>query len=246
MIPPRIDTIHGLCATILRANAALAGIDPLFEVLDEVEAAILLESIVDDVISELDPALSRLCAEYDNFRISDTLTRMALVNADIPNPPPTTAELLERWRARWAETALKERDQLLASEAIQLLDDSMRGLPGDTLGDLYRTYARFRAQAASESDAERLWRLLNEWRREGMVGNKGKAAAWGGQEAKKEAAQILKDAHNAIVDALKRIGDKPGPLDQLSAELLPLWIKLLDAVQRAYRYYKLANALLDF
>ena len=242
----RIDTIHGLCATILRTNAALAGIDPLFEVLDEVEAAILLESIVGDVISELDPALSRLFAEYDNYRISDTLTRMALVNADIPNPPPTTAELLERWRARWAETALKERDQLLASEAIQLLDDSMRGLPGDTLGDLYRTYARFRAQAGSESDAERVWRLLKEWRREGMVGNKGKAAAWGGQEAKKEAAQILRNVRDAISDILEQIGQPPGPLDQLSAELLPLWIELLGTAQRAYRDHKLANALLDF
>ncbi|MCA9913193.1 MAG: UvrD-helicase domain-containing protein, partial [Anaerolineae bacterium] len=29
----RIDTIHGLCATILRANAPEAGIDPRFEVL---------------------------------------------------------------------------------------------------------------------------------------------------------------------------------------------------------------------
>src|SRR5687767_6982722 len=33
----RIDTIHGLCATILRANAAEAGIDPRFEVLEPID-----------------------------------------------------------------------------------------------------------------------------------------------------------------------------------------------------------------
>jgi ATP-dependent helicase/nuclease subunit A len=31
----RIDTIHGLCAALLRANAAEAGLDPDFVVLDE-------------------------------------------------------------------------------------------------------------------------------------------------------------------------------------------------------------------
>ena len=242
----RIDTIHGLCATILRANAAQAGIDPLFEVLDEVEAAILLETIIDDVVSDLDPALLRLFAEYDNYRISDTLTRMALINADLPDPPPTAADLQERWRARWANAVLKARDQLLESEAMLLIEDRMRSSPGDALGALYRTYAEYQARARTESDAERLWNLFKDWRRDGVVGNKGSAAAWGGKETKTEAARKLRDARDSISDILQRIGDKPGSLDQLSAELLPLWIKLLGAVQRAYRDHKLANALLDF
>jgi ATP-dependent helicase/nuclease subunit A len=37
----RIGTIHGLCVSILRANAAEIGIDPAFAVLDEVGAALL-------------------------------------------------------------------------------------------------------------------------------------------------------------------------------------------------------------
>lgn len=242
----RIDTIHGLCATILRANAALAGIDPLFEVLDEVEAAILLETIADDVVSSLDPALYRLFAEYDSNLIRDTLTRMALINADLPDPPPTAAELQESWRARWADAVLQARDQLLESEAMLRLEDSMRSLPNDALGDLYRTYAAYQARARAESVAERLPPLLRDWRRDGVVRNKGAAAAWGGKAAKQEAAQTLRDARNTVTDILKRIGDKPGPLDALSAELLPLWIKLLGAVQRAYRNHNRAHALLDF
>src|SRR5262245_54766351 len=35
----RIDTIHGLCATILRANAAEARVDPRFDVLEPTDSA---------------------------------------------------------------------------------------------------------------------------------------------------------------------------------------------------------------
>ena len=63
----RIDTIHGLCADILRANAAFAGVDPKFEVLDENLAAILLDDAVDDVLATLEAPLTRLFAEYDVF-----------------------------------------------------------------------------------------------------------------------------------------------------------------------------------
>ena len=62
----RIDTIHGLCASILRGNAAEAGVDPGFEVLDEIEAALLLDDALDDVFRSLkaaDPVLE-LFAEY--------------------------------------------------------------------------------------------------------------------------------------------------------------------------------------
>ena len=51
----RIDTIHGLCASILRANAAEVGIDPGFEVLDEVDARILLDDSIDDVLQAVSP-----------------------------------------------------------------------------------------------------------------------------------------------------------------------------------------------
>ena len=50
----RIDTIHGLCASILRANAAEAGVDPGFEVLDEIEAEVLLDDALDDVFRTLE------------------------------------------------------------------------------------------------------------------------------------------------------------------------------------------------
>ena len=43
----RIDTIHGLCTAILRGNAAEAGVDPGFEVLDEIDSLALLDDTLD-------------------------------------------------------------------------------------------------------------------------------------------------------------------------------------------------------
>jgi len=48
----RIGTIHSLCASILRAHPAEAALDPVFEVIEEVEAAALLQQSVETAISE--------------------------------------------------------------------------------------------------------------------------------------------------------------------------------------------------
>ena len=242
----RIDTIHGLCATVLRANAALAGIDPKFEVLDEVEAAILLETMVGDVINALDPAVLGLFAAYDNYQITREVARMDLINAELPKPLPTADELLERWQARWSDAVLQARDRLLESEEIRRLQEMLHDLPDDALGNLYLTYSDFLTRVETESESERVWQSLNDWRRDGVVGNKGSLAAWGGAEAKRVAAQILRDVRKYVEAILKQIGDEPGALDKLSAELLQLWIKLLGDVQRAYRDHKRKEALLDF
>jgi ATP-dependent helicase/nuclease subunit A len=49
----RIGTIHSLCSEILRAHPAQAGIDPLFDVVDEGQIAILISDAVEIVLSEL-------------------------------------------------------------------------------------------------------------------------------------------------------------------------------------------------
>src|SRR5204863_4929499 len=47
-----ITTIHGFCARLLRDFPVEAGIDPQFLLLDEHRAAMLLESVVEEVLSE--------------------------------------------------------------------------------------------------------------------------------------------------------------------------------------------------
>ena len=56
----RISTIHGLCATLLRAHPAEAGLDPAFDVLDEGQSAVWRARAVDehDAIGQWSPTAS--------------------------------------------------------------------------------------------------------------------------------------------------------------------------------------------
>ena len=49
----RIGTIHSLCAAILRAHPAEAGVDPAFKVLEELEADMLLERAVEETLAHI-------------------------------------------------------------------------------------------------------------------------------------------------------------------------------------------------
>ena len=101
-IVPESIRIHGLCTDILRANAAEAEIDPRFEVLDEVEAARLLEDVIDDVLRaivvEHDPS-ARLLTEYDANTVYDGLVR--LIHADWPELPRDPYAEWERWAGEY-------------------------------------------------------------------------------------------------------------------------------------------------
>ncbi|HEX8090918.1 MAG TPA: UvrD-helicase domain-containing protein, partial [Blastocatellia bacterium] len=55
----RIGTIHSLCAAILRSHPAEAGLDPAFEVMEEVEATALLEQAIQGAIDDAARASGR-------------------------------------------------------------------------------------------------------------------------------------------------------------------------------------------
>ncbi|MEW6211669.1 MAG: UvrD-helicase domain-containing protein, partial [Acidobacteriota bacterium] len=48
----RIGTIHSLCSSILRSHPAEAGLDPAFEVMDELEAAALMDQAIERAIAD--------------------------------------------------------------------------------------------------------------------------------------------------------------------------------------------------
>ncbi len=242
----RIDTIHGLCASILRANAAQAGIDPKFEVLDENESALLLEDIADDVLAAIQAPLSTLFAHYDAFRIENTLKQMSLINAEYAPVPEDPEELFKSWEAEWSAAALEARDKLLASAELAELASAGPAPEEDKLAELVAQYLRYLTRIEDEEDAETIAQLMRACHDEGAVGNKGSAAAWGGRAAKKEAADSLRELRGRIKESLDEIGSAPGELDRATAEMLPLWHQLLQQVRTTYRQYKQENAQLDF
>jgi ATP-dependent helicase/nuclease subunit A len=69
-----ISTIHGFCARVLRAHALAAGLDPLFVVLDEPEAARIADAAFDEALEDLarnEPGGVDLIAAYTPGALRD-------------------------------------------------------------------------------------------------------------------------------------------------------------------------------
>jgi ATP-dependent exoDNAse (exonuclease V) beta subunit len=62
----RIGTIHSLCAAILRAHPAEAGIDPAFSVLEEIKADMLLEQAIEETLNAAARQSSRAALSSDS------------------------------------------------------------------------------------------------------------------------------------------------------------------------------------
>lgn len=242
----RIDTIHGLCADLLRANAAQAGIDPLFEVLAESDAALLLRDAVADVLAEIDAPLAKLFAQVDVFHIKSSLQDMALVQADTPPLPADAALIFTQWQTQWSESALEARNHLLRADEIAALAELPMPTVADKLADLAQQYDNCLRRIEAASDAQNAHRLMEECYREGAVGSIGSAKAWGGKEAKMQVAQTLRNVRERINAALEIAGNPPDELDRASAEALALWDRLFQRTRQRYAAMKRERALLDF
>jgi ATP-dependent helicase/nuclease subunit A len=246
----RIDTIHGLCATILRANAAEAGIDPDFEVLDEVDARILLETVIDDVLHALvvenDPA-ALLLSEYDTPAVRDALAEFASVELD--ELPP---DMFEQWQAHWRQSAEGIMRVFIGDSAVvQVLAwKPEAGWPlNDKLSDTWEE-VRTAWDKLNENIALRVGfdTCLTSLRtlKQSINLKVGSANAWGGKEQLQAAREPLRLIRTAVDDALDSIGDPPQQHDRRAAELLPLWMSLIRRVQAAYNDAKEQQGALDF
>ena len=242
----RIDTIHGLCADLLRANAAQAGVDPKFEVLDEYESAILLDDVVYHALATIKAPASALFAHYDSFQINAALRDHSLVNADIARLPSDPEALFQQWHRKWSEEVFKARDRLLKSAELAALASAGPAPEEDKLAFLAAQYWRCLERIDEATDAFAIAELMKDCYENGAVGNKGSAKAWGDSSAKAEAAQSLRDLRARIKETLAEIGEPPGDIDRATAAMLPLWHQLLRQVQAAYRERKRENAQLDF
>jgi ATP-dependent helicase/nuclease subunit A len=231
----RIDTIHALCASILRANAAVAGVDPQFEVLDEIQARVLLDDTLDDLMVALagedNPAVV-LFAEYGIQTV-----RSALINLIGERIPDVPDNLLECWQSYWQEDAAREIEWLLQHPACAeaLAWQPRYGWPTeeDKLTRLWSECLDSLSRLQSVVDFETAWDALGSIARISRTGvqpNK----RWNSPDDYHGTNQRLMLLIQAAGAAVNRVGLRPGELDTRAAELLPLWVALLRHAQGTY------------
>ncbi|MEO8396182.1 MAG: UvrD-helicase domain-containing protein, partial [Chloroflexota bacterium] len=239
----RIDTIHGLCASILRGNAAEAGVDPGFEVLDEIEAGVLLDDALDDVFRALtadDPVLE-LFAEYGEQNVK----RVTKQTAILPELQPQTDDLFTEWLVQWvadSHSAIGRFGAFLKSS------NPFNPVGVDALSDRWRVVSEVLGwfqQQAEQTEQVTLNDYLNQLLTVASLTVPGKVHRdWG------DFAEESKGEFTAIRDFAKKtrdeIGDPPGEPDKRAAYLLPLWIALAAKVRAAYRLAKDEHGALDF
>lgn len=234
----RIDTIHGLCASILRANAAAIGIDPGFAVLDEVQARLWLEDAVDLTLGQLgdsgDPAID-LLAELSPQQVRSALLELSL--ADIPDLPP---DLFAHWQADWEQEAAhaleRLRDNPLYRAAVEWQPPPEESPGSDVLSQNWLKCQEWTGILDSVADLNARLAALADISRIRMVGATKRAAM-------KQTVQQLRDLAKATVEL---IGDPPGEIDRRTAERIPLWGALTQQVQTAYVTAKQIEGVLDF
>ena len=176
----QIGTIHSLCAQILRRHVAVAGLDPSFALLDEVDSRRLLHDSCDDtVLQALDGRLGaepaaaarRLCAEF-GFRgggkfgagladeLAGVVASLGESGRDLRALVEATGGLsLARAEAGFAQARAAVPVELAALEAA-LREKGAASASGQKATD---ALAAFRAAGAAALSAAQPGRLALSW-----------------------------------------------------------------------------------
>lgn len=244
-----IGTIHSLCAALLRAHPAEAGLDPDFAVLEEGQAGMLAAEAVERALvwatqrEEAWPCFDLFGPDGLRSLLAALLARRLEV---APALAASRDEVQARWQgapARWLVSVLAGRaweDCLATLEALEPRQ------PGDALDGLRQgaiAAVRQARRLAAEGDWEAAVRTLAEGvRRPGNVGTK---AAWGEQVATVRAA--LRTLAGIYHDQIGRVVAKTDPA--LDRALIAAWPGLAAVFAQAvadYQTLKAQHRAVDF
>ena len=247
----RISTIHSLCAEILRAHPAEAGVDPHFSVLEEGLAAAIRAQAVETALAWAadDPQaapLFKIFSEPDLRRILGTLLQSRL---DIP-PLTGREDSLRGWSlaaeswfyARTSDSAWKDSIASLANLQADQPDDKLELARRQVLAAW-----KDAQQALQNKDWDTALATLAQLRKAistgGQKGNWGAAAL----EAAREAMRELREYYDAALKPL--IGGDPPEvrwaLDEQAAAAMPALDALIAQVLRKYQNLKDEQQALD-
>src|SRR5258707_4174069 len=209
----RIGTIHSLCTSILRANAAEAEIDPAFEVLDEIEAAILRGDAVEQALAQISEGMSDtalLLTDYDVRTVSQVLLKV-IATPDESLPVPY--DYFEGWRNTYRLTVADTLNWLRQDEAFieAVTWEPANGWPDDDklLPSWELVVIHRGTLLAADTLPDQAIAALARWR-DGIKLVGGVAAAWGGREQLELAKGYLKYIRNVCESVLEQTGEFGG------------------------------------
>lgn len=252
----RIGTIHSLCAELLRAHPAEAGVDPLFDVLEEGQSTILRQRAVQDALAwaadtrEVVPLFTLLGEEDLRHALHYLLVNRLDAAAIFARLPQHTAHWEERAREILTAFVDDANVRSLFADLVRVRED----------GTLERAAAAGDALARPLRDLLHLWdevlvaREREDWAAlsihlsalEPLLKQKGKKGAWK-PHAPKAIIKALREAYNETIAPL---ADRKGfnfGLDQtLARNVLPQLGLAFRLAYARYQHLKRERRALDF
>lgn len=249
----RIGTIHSLCAQILRANPAEVPVDPNFEVLDEVEASILLDDAVQQSLVELvnrSAKFAYLLAHYDVRTVTQVLKQFASLTESqkfCSHVPENAADVLAAWQAEYTRAL---REVVEAVHTDETLDTCLSWQPDcdwpdddDKLMMVWHNVHELTPDLAEDGTIFSALQSLVE----GIKVNVGSKKSWGDDKAILDKSKdILKTIRELARSYLE---NWPRPLDEydsMAADLLVMWREAVQHTARRYKEFKDLQGVLDF
>jgi ATP-dependent helicase/nuclease subunit A len=247
-----VSTIHGLCAHILRENAIAAGVDPLFQALDEVEAGVIKEEAINQTIAELVDQASPCLDLLVSLKVRDLKNEMAQLLEQrgmvhrIMEDLLDAGSLLEGWakgleQMRWGLWQAQLRLDPYLEQALDYFDNLPVLDPTDLLAAGV-VLARQGVRSFRDGD---LVGAIQHWQVISLKG--GRRDNWGGAEALDEIKAMLK-ALQASAKKLETAGctTSLNEQDERAAAALQLWKDLWLHLEKSYNRLKQARQALDF
>lgn len=239
----RIGTIHSLCDSILKSFPVEGGVDPKFEVLDDIERAELCEDSISEALRE---AISNRGVEHDLLDLF-SIDEVKGWLLDILNSSLQFGEVIDKV-GDTSDDAMKERFEKLLLWArkraiCQIVSDPQWSValahvlenpwkPGSDLEDIRQAYAALAEgidrASLLETVTEESWSYVYGLFEHPSPGNKG------GKEAM-DLRHRMKDLKNAVEKAVKKV---PAGLKESDTEAFHLIRAFVSMAKRTIEIYE--------
>ncbi len=247
----RIGTIHSLCAEILRAHPAEAGIDPRFDVLDEgITAALRAQVVADTLITLVGlPQYSDLFRVFHTGGVLDLLEYFLnrRLEAQESFSQDVDGNVVIKQMIQTTLNSALLAEPIAALRAVP--PAALLAVEGDKLAGMVTTMLAFWREAETalaSGDVVGCAGNLFQARRSNMRGNLGKK-----DSTVKETVKALKETYDELLNPL--IGgadskDVPASRESeaLFAQLLPLVRSAFELLHQSYQQVLRQRQALDF
>jgi ATP-dependent exoDNAse (exonuclease V) beta subunit len=259
----RIGTIHSLCADILRAHPAEAGLDPQFEVLEEGLASALQAEAVESALAwaATDEQSAVLFSVFKENELRQILNSLMSRRLDVPaesasvdfhelrqgfSPPNLrAANLTDQFSNSLSSHLATHLDSALWLDNLTVLNAHRSTSPEDKL-ELARQSVLAAWNEIQKSRTAQEWDavLENLTSLRKSISTQGQKANWDDIETVRDAMKTLRDLYDKN---LKFLAEKSRFfLDEQVAAHLPAVYRLFDQTLREYQTRKDERQSLDF